>query len=59
MESYLKNVSFEKPLDQIWEEVDTDMNGYLDKEEARNFMERVVNSIQKDRAKNYDKSSFS
>lgn len=49
---------FSTPLDDLWVQYDTDMNGYLDEGEAKQFLEAVVGVIQKDRAANYDSAKF-
>ena len=52
------NVAFSQPLDDVWEEFDIDKNGILDREEAKCFVDKIACVIQKDRAHNYDKSTF-
>jgi hypothetical protein len=44
---YLKNykASFSKDLDKIWDELDNDKNGYLDKVESEKFIEEVAGAI--------------
>ena len=44
---------FSKSLDDIWHEQDSDENGYLNKQEAREFLGKVANVVQEDRVKNY------
>ena len=52
------DVSFSRDLDEIWDEVDDDKNGFLDKKEAKTFLDEVTRCVQKDRAKNYNKNDF-
>jgi len=57
---YLKNYkcTFTKDLDKLWEGIDTEKHGYLDKLESEKFIEDVAGAIDEDRAYNYDKSTF-
>ena len=59
-DDFLKNypVKFSTPLDELWQQNDNDNNGYLDKEEAKEFLDEVVKVIQKNRKRNYDKTKF-
>ena len=59
-DDFLKNypVKFSTPLDELWQQNDNDNNGYLDKEEAKKFLDEVVKVIQKNRKRNYDKAKF-
>ena len=50
--------SFTKDLDKLWEGIDTEKNGFLDKLESEKFIEAVAGAIDEDRAYNYDKSQF-
>ena len=49
---------FSTPLDELWEDFDIDKNGFLDREEAKPFLEEVRKVIQRDRAANYDTKEF-
>ena len=51
-------LKFKKPLDDLWVEVDNDKNGFLDKDEAPQFLELVAEIINTDRKNNYNESSF-
>lgn len=53
---YLKHykVKFERDLDELWSEKDVDGNGWLDKEETKNFMVELSKSIDKNRSHNFD-----
>ena len=57
---YLKNyeTSFNKSVDEIWDKFDADKNGWLDKVEAKKFIDAIATVIDKDRAKFYDKNNF-
>ena len=46
--------TFSKPIDEIWDYHDKDMNGFLNKKEALEFLEEVSKCIDKERAENYD-----
>jgi polyhydroxyalkanoate synthesis regulator phasin len=37
---------------------DLDKNGYLDKKEAKTFVDEISQCIEKERAKNYDPTKF-
>ena len=52
------NLKFKRPLDEIWNEADDDQNGFLNKEEAPKFLQKVAEIINTDRKNNYDESSF-
>lgn len=45
-------------MDALWEAHDTDKNGYLDKKEAKTYLDEISKCIDKERAENYDKSKF-
>lgn len=53
---YLKkyNARFTKSIDGMWEEHDRDGNGYLDRDEAKTFLEELSKVISEDRAKFYN-----
>ncbi len=55
LKSYLANykASFSKDIDTLWDIHDRDGNGYLDREEARTYVQEISQCIDKDRAKNY------
>ena len=52
---YLSNykVNFSRSLDDIYEEVDIDRNGFLEMAEAVEFMEKANDAVQKDRRLKY------
>jgi hypothetical protein len=56
LKDYLKNysVKFEKDLDDLWSEKDADGNGWLDKEETKTFMVELSQTIDQERAKNFN-----
>ena len=56
MGAYAKN--FTKDVDVLWEEVDFDKNGVLDKEECKAFLTEIKKNITEERAKNYDEANF-
>ena len=60
MSRYFKNykTQFSKPIDEVWDQADSDKNGYLDKNEAKVFLDEIVKIIDKDRAQNYKKENF-
>lgn len=60
LSEYLKKyqVKFSKSLDDIWEETDIDNNGYLDRSEAKEFLNKVTGVIEEERAKNYNLDEF-
>ena len=60
MHQYLQNYNFKfsLSLDDIWLTYDLDENGYLDKEEARPYLDEVAKAIQADRAHCYDPAKF-
>lgn len=60
MSSYLKNYNalFSKPIDEVWDQADSDHNGYLDRNEAKQFLDEIVKIIDKDRAQNYKRENF-
>ena len=43
LSTYLKNykATFSKSIDHMWEEHDVDRNGYLDREEAKKFLQEL------------------
>jgi len=43
LKQYLGNysASFSKDVDEMWEEHDVDKNGYLDRQEAREFVNEI------------------
>lgn len=45
-------------LDDLWQEFDVDQNGFLDKSEARPYLDEVAKIIQQDRAQCYDRTKF-
>jgi hypothetical protein len=52
--AYAKN--FSKDVDVLWDEVDYDHNGVLDKPECKAFLSELKKHMSADRAKNYDES---
>ena len=47
-------------LDDLWAKSDKDGNGYLEKQEAQDFLEQIqTNLILPDRSTNFKKSNFS
>ena len=58
--SYLKkyDASFSKDIDTLWEQHDVDKNGYLDKVEAKKFLDEISKVICQDRAKFYNPDNF-
>ena len=52
------SASFSQDIDEVWLKNDLDKNGYLDKVEAKAFLDQVVKIIDKDRAGNYDPKQF-
>ena len=59
-DDFLRNypVKFSTPLDQLWDQADFDGNGYLDRMEAKDFLDQVVLVIQEDRRNNFDVMKF-
>lgn len=51
LEGYSAN--FTKDIDELWTEQDKDKNGYLDKVEAKKFLDSIADCIDADRSKNY------
>lgn len=45
-------------LDQMWAEHDVDMNGLLDRGEAKNFLNKLKEIVSKERAGNYSEENF-
>ena len=60
LSKYLENygATFNKDLDEMWNQHDFDCNGYLDKEEARGFVFEISQCIESSRAINYDPAKF-
>jgi hypothetical protein len=56
LETY--SAKFSKDIDALWEAHDTDKNGYLDRKEAKPYLDQIAKCIDKDRAENYDKEKF-
>lgn len=42
----------------MWTKYDSDGNGYLDKDEAKPYIEHVAKIIEAERAKNYQQDKF-
>lgn len=57
---YLRNydVKFGNSIDDMWEEFDVNQNGFLERNEAKNFIDKLSKFISNDRAKFYDKHKF-
>ena len=47
-------IKFEKDLDTLWVEKDEDGNGFLNMNEAQEFMVEIQKIIESERAKNFD-----
>ena len=45
-------------LDQMWAETDVDMNGLLDKAEAKNYLAKLKEIVSAERAANYSEDNF-
>ena len=60
MSAYLKkyDAKFTKSIDLMWEEHDVDKNGFLDRSEARTFLDELSKIISQDRAKFYNPDNF-
>ena len=60
LSKYLKNydLKLDKSLDELYTSFDADKNGWLDKEEAKNFMNHLASAVDKERAKSYQKDKF-
>merc|ERR1711908_134235 len=60
LKQYLENysASFSKDIDVLWDTHDIDRNGYLDRKEAKTYLDDIYKIIDKDRASNYDKAKF-
>ena len=60
LKTYLANYksNFSKDIDKMWAEHDVDGNGYLDRQEARTFVQEISQIIEQERAKNYEPSKF-
>ena len=60
LSAYLKkyDATFSKSIDQMWEEHDIDKNGYLDKDEAKTFLDELAQVISENRKKFYDPNNF-
>jgi Ca2+-binding EF-hand superfamily protein len=56
LETY--SAKFTKDIDVLWDTHDTDKNGYLDRKEAKTYLNEISKCIDKDRAENYDKEKF-
>ena len=57
---YFKNykTQFSKPIDDVWEKFDADQNGFLDKDEAKKFLDEISKIIDEERGKYYNKDNF-
>lgn len=60
LSSYLQEYAryFSMDLDELWNQVDTDQNGLLDKKECKNFLSQLQKVSTPDRAQNYDEKNF-
>ena len=47
-----------RDVDELWDAVDNDNNGVLDKDETKNFLAELKKVMAEDRANNYDESKF-
>ena len=56
LKQYLENYSatFSSDLDDLWTSNDVDKNGYLDRQEAKEFIAQIQKIISEDRASLYD-----
>jgi len=45
-------------VDELWEQKDADKNGYLDREEAKKFLNALSGIMEPERAANYTDSAF-
>ena len=52
------SATFSQDIDVMWNHYDFDNNGYLDREEARGFVDQVSKCIGKERSKNYNPDHF-
>ena len=51
-------IDFSEDLDELWKKHDLDGNNWLDRLEAKDFMESLVNCIQEDKKVNYSPEKF-
>ena len=51
-------MKFSKDLDDLWSQKDEDKNGWLDQNEAEEFVKEVSLVIEEERAKNFDLKKF-
>lgn len=49
---------FSKDLDEMWKEVDTNSDGYLNPEEARAFLEETTKVVDKEKGQYYFPANF-
>ena len=60
LSEYLKDytATFSKDIDKLWDGIDTENHGYLDKLESGKFIDLIAGCIDDDRSYNYDKAKF-
>ena len=54
----MKTVSFKEDLDELWEAHDINKDGHLNKTEAKKFIDKLVQGLDYERAKNYNPENF-
>lgn len=54
----MKTVTFSQDLDELWEEHDINKDGWLNKAEAKKFIDKLVQGLDFERAKNYNPENF-
>ena len=54
----MKTVSFKEDLDELWDVHDINKDGHLNKAEAKNFIDKLVQGLDYERAKNYNPENF-
>ena len=57
---YLSNyeAKFNKSIDEMWSQFDYNQNGYLERDEAKDFIDELVKVIETDRAQFYKPDHF-
>ena len=54
----MKTVSFKEDLDELWDAHDINKDGHLNKAEAKKFIDKLVQGLDYERAKNYNPENF-